>query len=171
MTRKKELVVNLIAALSCIVIALYFILQTDVLIEEGLPAVISPRVFPTFILGVVLLSSLVYLAETIFAWCRALRSKVNMSRPVAADADSDGEEEASPLGLYAYIGILFMYYFFLEPVGFIIITPFVMFAVARLLGNRKVVMPLLAYSIFAVTLHQLFLRTMQLALPNGILSV
>lgn len=169
MTRKEEACVDLIASLLLTGAGLFFLCNMHEYIDEGLPAVVSPLVFPKFIVVIILLFSVAFLCGSIIAACRIRRDRAAMDSRIAAYNEADEEEEEHGRGFYIYIAILIVYYLTFDSLGFLVSTPPVMLAIAWLLGGRRPVLAFASFILFCIVVEQVFYRAMKMALPAGIL--
>lgn len=64
----------------------------------------------------------------------------------------------------------FVYYKLLKPVGFLLTTPFYLFASSMLFGYRKKVKAAVIALVFTVAVYFLFVRVFLVILPRGILG-
>ncbi len=170
MTPKRKNYVDLVASLLLTGAGLFFFLNMDAYIDEGLPAVISPLVFPKFIVVILLLFSVAFLYVSLATAYRLRNARTIMSTPIEAYTEADEEEEEQGRGFYIYIAILFVYYLTFESLGFLVATPPVMLAIAWLLGGRRPAVAFASFFLFSIAVEQVFYRAMKMALPAGILS-
>lgn len=171
MTRKEHSYVDL--ATSCLLFfsSCYFLTNMDNFIDQGLPAVIDPLIFPKFIILILVLFSGAYMVQTIYSVYTMVKSHADMNAQAMTYTDADQEErEEQGKSLYIYVGLLLIYYATFDTVGFLLATPPLMLAVAWLLGARRIAMPFLGFAVFTIVVEQAFLRAMKMPLPSGFLS-
>ena len=146
------------------VIFLLFLINIDTFVYGGIPGTISPVLLPKLITTVILLLSLIMVGTSLFK-NKNLNDTVNKK----VEAVTDDDEVVNQKFIALSIGILFSYFLLLYVFGFMLSTPFVMFAIMFILGGRnmKVILPLVIIcppSLYYLCYH--FLRVM---LPQGLL--
>lgn len=171
MTQKQSVYVDVITSVVLLAAGLFFFAAMDKYVDEGLPAQISPLVFPRFVTVITLLGALALLVESVreLRAMRAGRMDTDALAEPLLEADLEEAEESSK-GFYLYIAILVAYYFAFDILGFLLTTPLVMLAVSRLLGGRRILVSLLLFIAFTLVVDQTFFRVLKMALPEGILA-
>lgn len=128
-------------ALSAILIAAaVFILTNDNLASGGAESDLGTMFLPRFVAGLII----------VFAATIAAQSLLGLSK----GAKPEGPEiivSGGYSGVFIYIGIFIAYWFSIPHVGFMIATPFVMIAVAMLLGGRSWI-PIIATSVITTVI-------------------
>lgn len=122
MERRK---VDIILA-SVLILLSIIILTNDGLVDGGvetdLGSLFLPRIVACFII--------------LFAGTIGLQSFIKLSRNQPLD-EHEVISTTGFLGVFLYVGIFVAYWFFVPYVGFLVATPFVMLAIAALLGGRN----------------------------------
>lgn len=162
--------INLGTASVVLILGTFFFITMEHWIEEGLPAQISPLIFPRFVLGITLLASAVLLVENIYKIIILRSQKNNKPDFVHVSHDSDQDEyEGSSKGFVLFIFILLVYYLTFDILGFFITTPLVMLAISWLLGGRRVVVSFSMFIAFSIVVHQACFWVLKITLPEGLL--
>lgn len=166
--QKSILIPDILASFFFFITSIFFLLYMDDLIYEGLPSVISPAVFPTFIGLVVATLSAIFFLFSMIIFLKKLLGKDGTSKNFDAlfimqILDEDNDFSAKRCTYYVLLLIAYSQLFFL--LGFLLSTPIIMVAIAYLLGGRRfhVLLPmfiLLAFIINYVSFHYL-----RIALP------
>lgn len=165
MTRKKFYIIDILTASILFFTTSFFFMQMDQYIDQGLPAIIDPILFPKVIALSLMIFTFVYLLGSLYRGYRLIGSPAQMTEQVFIEQDA--EEPESNVGFYAYIAVLLGYYLAFEPIGFVLSTPIAMMVIAKMLGNRKMIVSFVAYVLFTLCIYYLFLKAMQLSLPIG----
>lgn len=171
MTQQENTFVDLAASIVLLLSGTFFLINMGAFVDEGLPAQVSPLVFPGFVTIITLLAAFALLVESLREIMAMRAGKLRGSDLAVALVEADEEErEESNKGFYIYIAILIAYYLVFDTVGFLLTTPLVMFAVSWLLGGRRILMSLCLFIVFTFLLDQAFFRVLKMALPDGILA-
>lgn len=123
-----------------LIIASVIILTNDNLAEGGADSEMGILFLPRIVAGLMIL----------FAGTIAIQSFMKLAK----GAEQEGQEVISTegfSGIFAYIGIFVAYWLAVPYLGFMVTTPFVMLAVAILLGGRNWI-PIVAVSVITPVL-------------------
>lgn len=123
-----------------LIIASMIILTNDNLAEGGADSEMGILFLPRIVAGLII----------VFAGTIAIQSFMKLSK----GAELEGQEVISTdgfSGIFAYIGIFVAYWLAVPHLGFMVTTPFVMLAVAILLGGRNWI-PIVAVSVITPVL-------------------
>ncbi len=119
--RKIDVVIS-----TCLILMSLIILTNDGLSEGGVETDLGSLFLPRIVAGLII----------IFSATIAIQSILKLKR----NADINEEDIISTegfMGVNIYIGIFILYWLAVPYIGFLIATPFVMFAVSYLLGGRS----------------------------------
>ncbi|TDD51361.1 tripartite tricarboxylate transporter TctB family protein [Kribbella antibiotica] len=146
--------VRIIAAIVLIVLSATFLVGVfDIRSPKGFdPA--GPRFFPLLVTTAWLLFSIGYLIEGLRA-------------PKTAKADGD-RSWFEPVALSA---LLVLYALLVVPLGYLIATALLFFAVARVLGSRQLVRDVVVAVVLAIVVYVAFTRFLDISLPEGVLGL
>lgn len=118
-----------------LIIVSLIILNNDNLVEGGAESDLGSMFLPRVVAGLII----------IFASAIAIQSLRKLSKGDRAEGpeliSTDGFS-----GIFIYIGIFIVYWLVVPYVGFLVATPFIMVAVAMLLGGRNWI-PIIAMSV------------------------
>lgn len=161
---------DLIAAPFLLLASLIFLYNMDIFIDVGLPSVVSPRTFPSFIVACIAVLSFLFCFFAAWTFLRKKPLAAPAADPVeAVEAEDLAEMEraGSGRGFLSYILILYAYRYLMEYCGFLIATPLAMLAVARLLRGRRWHILLPSFVAFAFALDYVTFHCIRIALPLG----
>jgi hypothetical protein len=160
---QKTVYVDIASALVLVAASSFLFITMDSYIDQGLPAVIAPSTFPRFITVIVIVFSFLFLCHSILVFFKGHASDACLH-------SRQREGENNRKGFYIYVAILSTYYLTFDILGFLVSTPPAMLATAKLLGEKRTLLPIAGFILFTIAVDQLFFRTMSLELPPGILS-
>jgi putative tricarboxylic transport membrane protein len=145
--------VQITAAIVLVVLSTTFLINVfGIRSPDGLdPA--GPRFFPFVVCTAWVVLSLAYLVES-------------LRRPAA-----EGDEKRSwrEPGLVAVL--LVVYAFLVVPLGYLIATALLFFAVARVLGSRNVVRDTIVSLALVIAVYLAFTQFLDISLPEGVLGL
>ncbi len=119
--RKIDIIVT-----SILIVASIIILTNDGLSEGGVETDLGSLFIPRIVAGLIIVYSLTIGIQAI------LKLKRKAELETVESISTDGF-----LGVNIYVGIFIAYWFLVPYIGFLLITPFVMLAIAVLLGGRN----------------------------------
>ncbi|RBW48490.1 tripartite tricarboxylate transporter TctB family protein [Marinobacter sp. F3R11] len=119
--RKLDVILSAVLITTSIII-----LTNDSLVEGGVESELGSMFLPRVIAALIIIFS----ASIGISSVRGLLMKAEAS-------DCERLDVAGFSGIFLYIGIFVAYWFLVPLAGFLITTPFVMFAIALLLGGRN----------------------------------
>jgi putative tricarboxylic transport membrane protein len=145
--------VQITAAIVLVVLSVTFLINVfGIRSKEGLdPA--GPRFFPFVVCTAWVLLSLAYLVES-------------LRRPSVAGGNDRSWREP---GLVT--GLLVLYAFLVVPLGYLIATALLFFAVARVLGSRNVVRDTIVSLALVIVVYLAFTQFLDISLPKGVLGL
>jgi hypothetical protein len=109
-----------------LIILSLIIITNDSFVEGGAESELGAMFLPRVVAGLILIFSVIIGGQSLYS---LLKSNVqNQNERLSVNGFS---------GVVIYIGIFISYWFLSPLVGFLIITPFVMFSIALLLGGRN----------------------------------
>ena len=158
--RKVDLFIGTISS----IIFLFFLMNIDKFVYGGIPGSISPVLLPKLITMLIVFLSIIMVGISLF---KNNNIKDNINKKVKSLTDED--QIVSQKFIALYIGILFSYFLLLYLFGFMLSTPFVMFAIMFILGGRnmKVILPLVI--ICPPLLYYLCYHFLRVMLPQGLI--
>lgn len=133
--RKVDVVLSTI-----LIIVSVIILTSDNLVEGGAESDLSSMFLPRVVAGLMIIFSATIAIQSIRKLSEG--AKLEGSELIVTDGSS---------GIFIYIGIFIAYWLAVPYVGFLVATPFIMIAVAMLLGGRDWV-PIIAMSVITPVL-------------------
>ncbi|TWD83948.1 putative tricarboxylic transport membrane protein [Kribbella amoyensis] len=146
--------VRIVAAVVLIVLSGTFLVGVfDIRSPDGLDPQ-GPRFFPLLVTAAWLVLSVAYLVE-------GLRSPRTTKQP----GDRAWFE---PVAVSA---LLILYAFLVVPLGYMIATALLFFAIARVLGSRNTVRDAVVAVALAVVVYVAFTRFLDISLPEGVLGL
>lgn len=166
MKTNDTLIADAIAAPLFLITGILFFIKVDVFIEEGLPSVVSPAMFPSFVIGIATFLSFVMCLLSV----KAFLQKENVKAVAESSADAllvDGIEVGSPWSFILYILILYAYRYLMEYIGFLGATPFAMLAVASMLNGKRYAVLVPSFIAFAFVLDFITFRFIRILMPTG----
>lgn len=125
---------------TALIIASVIILTNDNLVAGGVESDLGSMTLPRVVAGLVILFSGTLAIQAL----RSISKGAQLQDAEKIDTDGFG-------GIFIYIGIFIAYWFAVPYLGFLVATPFVMFAIALLLGGRNW-LPITAVSIIVPVL-------------------
>lgn len=145
--------VRVTAAVVLVVLSVTFLINVfGIRSKDGLdPA--GPRFFPFIVCTAWVLLSLAYLVESL------------RQPPAETGSDRSWREP----GLVA--GLLVLYAFLVVPLGYLIATALLFFAVARVLGSRSVVRDTIVSLALVIVVYLAFTQFLDISLPKGVLGL
>lgn len=166
MKTNDTLVVDSIAAPLFLITGVLFFLKMDLFIEEGLPSVVSPAMFPSFVIGIATFLAFLLCVASV----RSLLKGPAESEELASSMDGepeDGIEKGPPWRFVLYILVLYVYRYLMEYLGFIGATPLAMLAVAGMLSGKRYAVLVPSFIAFAFFLDFITFHFIRILLPTG----
>jgi len=162
--RQRKLTIEICICLGLMVLFLIMVINMPKWVIETLPSTVKPTFFPSLVSGALAGLSILLLITTIIDYRKAGRSLTTKK-----DEPFEVVQNESQLSsLVIYVGILFLYLLGMKYLGFLLSTPFAMFAVAVQLGLRKYMIGFVVYVMVAFGLNYVAFNYMQIMLPSGL---
>lgn len=162
---KRKLAIEICISIALLILFLIMVINMPKWVIETLPATVKPTFFPRVVSGTLAGLSLLLLFTTIIDYRKAAtslaRNKEEQFEPVQNDSQYSS--------FIIYVTVLFLYLLGMKYLGFLLSTPFAMFAVAVQLGLRKYMIGFISYVMVAFALNYVAFNYMQIMLPSGLL--
>ena len=123
--------------------------------------------YPRLLAGLTILLGTVLAARACWKRWMGTTGTARAAEPVPASDASD--RDRGRLRAAAAFAVLLLYTLLLEPVGFLIATPFAVAALLRIVGGRKAVHAALAGIAFTAAIFVFFRYGVNIVLPEGLL--
>ncbi len=162
---QRKLAIEICISIALLILFLVMVINMPKWVIETLPSTVKPTFFPRIVSGTLAGLSLLLLITTIIDYhktaTRLVRDKEKQFETV--------QDDAKYSSLIIYITVLFLYLLGMKYLGFLLSTPFAMFAVAVQLGLRKYMIGFITYVMVAFALNYVAFNYMQIMLPSGLL--
>lgn len=165
----REIFFEIILASIILIFFGYTGLHTDEWCISIMPATLGPAFFPAIACSVIVLMSTIILVTH----CLSLNNLKNGKSDIIILSMKYAEKEKTDMKMItAYIILLFIYLILFYYIGFIKSTPFIMIAIAYMLGLRKYIIPVfIVFIAFTFFLDYASFIGLQIILPDGELFV